>query len=122
MDLSIEVRHVGGDNPRIECDWGVLKDAGAAHPERGFEPLILIDGNRLRRLLSDGPLERNWGGVSSASRDGDKTFLHIDFDGQRATWELFPCHFVGVFEERTGWSIGKFPEAVAQAGAPNGAV
>lgn len=75
-----------------QSEWGPLRNA-EADPRRGLEPLMLVENNYIQQLLASGPQPGPWGGTHSASSDGQRIFAHMDYLGQRTTWELFPAHF-----------------------------
>ncbi len=101
-DEAIEI-HTGEDGERY-CKYGHI-EATCGEPAIGLPRLMMIHD------LTDGPLERIRGGVSSATREGSKTYLHIDYEGQRTTWELHKALFVdGPFEGNDRMWIGSPPE------------
>jgi hypothetical protein len=76
----------------IESDWGVLTNTDA-NPRCGLQPLMLVTGRHVGKLLTEGPHPGHNGGYHSVTTDGDRLFAHLDYAGQRTTWELFPAHF-----------------------------
>ncbi|AXN43448.1 hypothetical protein MM1218R_01500 [Mycobacterium marinum] len=107
-DEVIEI-HTGDDGERY-CKYGHI-EATCGEPAIGLPRLMMIDAGRLDKLLTNGPLERIRGGVSSATRDGDTTYLHIDYEGERTTWELHKALFVdGPFKGNDRMWIGSPPE------------
>lgn len=83
---------VPGCRHYIECDWGVIYNS-EADPHKGLEHLILTTESYVENLLASGPRPSSRGGTHSASRDGDRVFVHLDYDGRRTTWEVFPAYF-----------------------------
>jgi hypothetical protein len=77
-----------------ECDWGRI-DNSEADPKLGLRHLMLVTGDYVQQLLNEGPREHPRGGIHSATVDGERIFAHLDYDGQRTTWELFEAHFEG---------------------------
>lgn len=94
----------------IECDWGRIEHTDP-NPSRGeIGPLMITDADYLRLLLGDGPRERlrkapgqpaaEWPSPGvwvtewhSATVDGDRLFVHVSYQDQRWTWELFEAHW-----------------------------
>lgn len=87
--MSVKLR-IRGDN--FECDWGELNNT-EADPKRGLQPLMLVIGGYLQKLIAEGPQPGPRGGYHSVTTDGDRIFAHLDYSGERTTWELFPAHF-----------------------------
>ncbi|AFQ97469.1 hypothetical protein DOROTHY_79 [Mycobacterium phage Dorothy] len=95
-----------------ECDWGVIEHSDP-RPDRGeVGHLMLATTGYVDLLLNNGPIPflMKGGRVDSASVDGDRLFVHIEWGGKRWTWELFEAHIcVG-----KGWPhnllIGRWPD------------
>ncbi|RFZ11203.1 hypothetical protein DSM43518_02043 [Mycobacterium marinum] len=97
MSNSVEIRKVNGG---WECDWGRIYN----HP---IGPLALITKSYLESIIC-GPHTGRGGGVYSAEIIDGRTFVHLDRDGQRWTWEVFPAHW-----EDGGWPeilVGRWPD------------
>lgn len=106
---------------QLETDWGVV-DNGEADPRRGLQPLMLATWGYVGKLLSDGPLDGPHGDLHSVSTtldgyvaDGDaeiRVFAHVDYDGERTTWELHDAHFAegASTPEADDLIIGKWPD------------
>lgn len=77
---------------RMECDWGIIENS-EADPRRGIKHLVLVTGDVLRRLLDQGSEPNPRGGLTSATYDGERFFMHLDYNGQHWTWQLFAAHF-----------------------------
>lgn len=102
--MSVGLR-IQGSN--IESDWGVLNNT-EADPKRGLESLMIVTSSHVGKLLTEGPQPGPWGGYQSVTTEDDRLFAHLDYAGQRTTWELFPAHF----EDREGPDlfIGRWPD------------
>lgn len=106
--MTVEIRYVGAPHG-YECDFGPLgpnRDAKVTHP---MEPLIIVFGDQLRKVLAaDGPIPRpRLGGMASATVDGTRIFYHVHHDGQRTTWELFEAHITDHPTPTVGMYVGK---------------
>lgn len=78
-----------------ECEFGRLEHSDP-RPDRGqIGPLMLTTPHYLESLLKSGPcLWLNKGGrVDSASVHDGREFMHVQWRGQRWTWELFDAYF-----------------------------
>jgi hypothetical protein len=103
--MSVGLRIHGAN---IESDWGVLSNS-EADPKRGLDSLMLVVGDYVRKLIDDGPQTGPRGGYHSVTTDGQRIFAHLDYAGQRTTWELFEARF----EDRNGPEdlfIGRWPD------------
>jgi hypothetical protein len=131
VELRVRVFHapnctcgaaVTGIDPKcshqLESDWGVI-DNSEADPKRGLQPLMLATWGYVGKLLSDGPLLGPRGGLHSVSTTLDgyvadddaeiRVFAHIDYAGERTTWELHDAYFAeGIGPDDL--AIGKWPD------------
>lgn len=89
-NMSIELRR--NSRNELECGWGTFEN-GEADPKRGLRHLVLITTEWVKQLLTDGPAPNPRGGITSATSDGERIFAHLDYDGDRWTWELFDAHW-----------------------------
>ena len=106
---------------KLESDWGVI-DNSEADPAHGLQPLMLTTWGYVGKLLSDGPEDGPRGGLHSVSpkaldgyvADGDaeiRVFAHVDYAGERTTWELHDAHFAdGHATAPDDLVIGKWPD------------
>lgn len=87
---TVEPVEITVQQGKFLCELGPFDDID---PVLGVPTVIVIDEYRWQHLLKHGPVERTilGPGYSSVSTEGDNRFLHIDHDGQRATWQLFPA-------------------------------
>lgn len=102
--MSIELR-IRGSN--IECDWGELNNT-EANPHRGLQPLMIVVGDYVQKLIDEGPQFGPYGGYHSVTTDGQRLFAHLDYSGQRTTWELFEAHLED--EQGPPIFIGRWPD------------
>lgn len=111
--MSIELRLARDNGIRYwECDWGRLINA-EAEPTRGFRHLLLTTRGYFNRLLERTEPKFHWRGCEhSVTRDGNRLFMHVDYQGKRTTWELFDAHFAGEEGGRSpaGLMIGRWPD------------
>lgn len=88
--MSIEIRRT--EDCGIECDWGTFEHS-QPRPERGqVAHLLLVTPEMVARLLEHGPRDFH-GATHTATTDDDRTFLHVEYQGQRWTWEVFEAHW-----------------------------
>lgn len=97
-----------------QCQWGMLNNT-EADPRYGLQHLMLITAETVGRLLTCGPEPSTRGtGTVSATRDGERLFVHYDIDGNRTTWELFDAAIIdrggGTVVKSPNLMIGKWPD------------
>lgn len=86
--MTLEIR--ANDRNEYECVWGQFDNA-EANPNRELKHLMLTTAGYVKELMEEGPKDGPFGGAHSVSFDGQRTFAHLDIDGGRTTWELFPA-------------------------------
>lgn len=96
---SIELRLVPTEPGRskVECDWGVIEYARARPPDE-VGHLILVSKQGFCDLLRHGPNSLGVPGTMSRATftgfgETLRRFFHLDYNGQRWTWELFDAHW-----------------------------
>ena len=93
----------------VECDWGRIEHP-KARPDRGeVGHLVLVAADGLYDLIINGPNWRDRPALASATLDGPRMFYHLDYDGRRWTWELFPCHWADGAKHPELY-IGRWPD------------
>lgn len=83
--MTVEIR-VADQN--FVCDWGTFENS-EADPRRGLHHLMVTTPDYAAKLLESGPRPGPRGGMHSVIRDGGRMFAHLDYEGERTTWELF---------------------------------
>jgi hypothetical protein len=102
----------------IECDWGVIEKA---RPHLGqVAPLVLVWAAGVHDLIKNGDNRLDAPAVASVTlvTDDDpptedspiRMFYHLDYAGQRWTWELFDMHWTDAPEKTSKLYIGRWPD------------
>jgi hypothetical protein len=105
--MTIELRWIEGTDSHLECDWGTFGNS-EIDPRRTIEPLMLITPDVVDRILEHGPEPGiPAGGTVSCSRDGERLFCHLEYEGAGWTWELFKAHWWDGHDMKI--YVGKWP-------------
>lgn len=107
--MSMELR-IRGDS--IECDWGVIEHS-EPRPDRGeVGHLMIATSDYVSQLLREGPddCHCHHGGANSATELDGRLFAHIDYEGQRWTWELFNAHWWDNAPQTPALLVGRWPD------------
>jgi hypothetical protein len=92
----------------LVCEWGVIEHS-APRPDRNqVGHLMLITPDYVGQLLSS-PQAHPPGALSSATIDGERLFVHMDYQGHKWTWELFEAHW-GDGKNRPEVFVGRWPD------------
>jgi hypothetical protein len=93
-----------------ECEWGRI-DYGDPRPDRGQigHLMLTVDTYVDHLLIKPVTWPHKGGRTDSASRDGDRMFVHSEWNGHSWTWELFPAKFADG-RDFDGLLIGRWPD------------
>lgn len=97
----------------VECDWGRFTNADLS-PHPPIHYLMIAHTSWVSYVKKNGPtiapryVDESEGGIVSVTSENDRTFFHLDHNGQRWTWELFPAHFADRYP--SGLLVGRWPD------------
>jgi hypothetical protein len=92
---------------QVDSDLGVIEHS-RPRPHLGeVGELMLIPNESVDNLLTNGANMLDAPSTASASVDGDQTLFHLDWNGQRWTWELQDAHWTDIEGGYVPLMIGK---------------
>lgn len=77
----------------VGCDWGVIQYSDPRPALGQVGHLMLATGWWVGAMLNKGPRRDDRYGQTSVTEQDGRLFIHMDWEDQHWTWELFKAHF-----------------------------